>query len=73
MVALRFYSEASEKAPLSGCYEIFGVPHLDEANGPPLGGTNPKYEAKLPKSKIQNKLTYLQFETLRNLKIWICF
>jgi len=27
-------SESSEKGPLSGCYEIFGVPHLDEANGP---------------------------------------
>jgi len=30
--------ESSEKAPLSGCYEIFGVPHLDEANGLPLAG-----------------------------------
>jgi len=31
-------TESSGKAPLSGCYEIFGVPHLDEANGPPLAG-----------------------------------
>jgi len=26
--------ESSEKVPLSGCYEVLGVPHLDEANGP---------------------------------------
>ena len=33
-------TESSEKAPLSGCYEISGVPHLDEANGPK--GVNPQ-------------------------------
>ena len=39
--------ESSEKAPLSGCYEIFGVPHLDEVNGPK--GANPQlFEAVRP-------------------------
>jgi len=35
------FKKGSEKAPLSGCYEIFGVPHLDEANGPK--GANPQF------------------------------
>jgi len=38
--------------------KFFGVPHLDEVNSSPLGGTNPKYEA--PNTK-QYQIGYLLF------------